>query len=73
MKLYFKNSKQNYRLIGEVKDIDSGIAMALEDLRTNYPHFKSYYQRVWTDDNGVTWIDVGSWTEYYVIKEDICQ
>lgn len=70
MKLYFKNSRDDYRFIDEVETVSSGVSMALEDLKTNYPHFKSYYQRVWTDDDGVTWIDVGSWTEYYVVKEE---
>ena len=46
------------------------VSMALKDLKRRAPHYKSYYQRVWTDDNGWTWIDVGSHTEFYIVKND---
>ena len=70
MKVYFKNSKGQYILIGEADDVNAGMKMAMDDLKVRAPHFKSYYQRTWQDDDGTTWLDVGSWSEFYVIKVD---
>lgn len=70
MKVYFKNGKGQYTLIGEVDDVNTGMKMAMDDLKVRAPHFKSYYQRTWQDDDGTTWLDVGSWSEFYVIKVD---
>lgn len=70
MKVYFKNSKGQYTLIGKVDDVNAGMKMAMDDLKVRAPHFKSYYQRTWQDDDGTTWLDVGSWSEFYVIKVD---
>lgn len=30
--------------------------------------FVSYYTRVWTDEDGTTWYDVGSHTEFFYTK-----
>lgn len=70
MKLYFKHSNGAQDYLCDVDSVDSGVGMALKDLRVRAPHFKSYYQRVWQEDDGTTWVDVGSWSEYYVIKVD---
>lgn len=45
---------------------DSIVSTALGDLKDRNPKYKSYYQRTWTDDNGWLWVDVGSWSEFYI-------
>ena len=29
-------------------------------------NYKSYYTRMWNDEHGNTWYDVGSYTEFFV-------
>ena len=70
MKVYFKNSKGQYTLIGKVDDVNTGMKMAMDDLKVRAPHFKSYYQRVWQEENGDWWIDVGDYVCFYIIKEE---
>ena len=72
-KLYFKHSDGNVECLCEVKEDESAacyIAAALNDLHVRNPRYKSYYQRVWTDDSGWIHIDVGSWSEEYIVKDD---
>lgn len=69
-KLYFKNSRGAYIYICDVGPNDSYYKLAHEDLAVRAPHFKSYYTREWTDDNGTIWLDVGDHCCFYVIKED---
>jgi hypothetical protein len=35
------------------------------------PDYKIYYTRRWTDDSGNLWFDVGSHTEFFILKGDI--
>lgn len=72
-KLYFKHSDGGVTYINDIQDDKNNIAYvdaALKDLKMRNPKYKSYYQRVWTDDNGCTHIDVGSWSEEYIVKDD---
>lgn len=71
MKMYFQHSDGVLELIKEVEFIeDFHMRDILDDLHKRNPNFKSYYQREWLDDDGNFWIDVGSHTEFYVIKPD---
>lgn len=69
-KLYFQHSDGSFSYICDVEDGDLPVGKVLEDLAVRAPHFKSYYQRIWTDDNGWTWIDVGDYFCFYIIKEE---
>ena len=70
MKVYFKNSKGERIFVGEANDVNSGVNVALDDLKVRAPHFKSYYQRVWQDDNGDWWVDVSDHICFYIITVD---
>lgn len=68
--LYFQHSDRSMEHIRKLFDEENYVDAALDDLKKRNPRFKSYYQRVWTNDEGWTFIDLGSHTEFYVIKDD---
>ena len=68
MGLYFQHSDGSFSFVCDLKEDDLPVSKALEDLYERNPKFQSYYQRVWKDDNGAVWIDVGSHTEFYVVS-----
>ena len=70
MKLYFKHSNGVQDYLCDVDSVDNGVSMALKDLCVRAPHFKSYYQRVWQEDNGDWWVDVSDHVCFYIIKVD---
>ena len=57
-------------LVSDGVSTDNIISVALDDLKKRNPKYKSYYQRTWTDDNGWLWVDVGSWSEFYIGTPD---
>lgn len=68
--LYFKRSNGERVLLGHPQTPQECMKMINEHLK-NFPHFKSYYTRIWTvpDDEyfhcPVTWFDVGSHSEFF--------
>lgn len=69
MKLYFQHSDGSESFVCETED-GRYVSDALKDLYKRNPRYQSYYQRTWTDDNGWIWIDVGSYTEFWIVKKD---
>lgn len=69
-KLYFQHSDGSLSYVCDAENGDLPVGKVLEDLAVRAPGFKSYYQRMWMDENGWTWIDFGSWSEFYIIKEE---
>ena len=69
-KLYFRRSNGSSSYVCDICNDDLIVSKALEDLYKRNSNYQSYYQRIWTDENGWTWIDVGSWSEFYVAKEE---
>ena len=74
MKLYFENINENSRLIAECQNETEVIKQIHHFINENNKHkskdrqFKIYYMRTWTE-NGKTWYDVGSHSEFfYVVK-----
>lgn len=70
MKLYFQHSNGSLSLVTEQTSMETIISDALKDLKVRSPNYRTYYQRVWTDNNNWTWVDVGSHTEFYIGIED---
>lgn len=70
-KLYFRNSRGNEELctIGEI-DEGNVVSEINKDLAKRNPKYKMPYTRVWRNDAGELWVDVGSHTEFYILKED---
>lgn len=71
MKLYFRRNNGEFIFIQDVDGLTVGeiISLFLNYVHTINPKYKSYYQRYWKDENGWTWIDVGSYTEFGVVKK----
>ena len=69
MTLYFLNNKNEYEPIQKVEYMDNIGEIIRADLETRKPDFVSYYMRMWNDSEDNTWIDYGSHTEFYVVKE----
>ena len=65
MKLYFKNSQGEERLIAECETLDE-IHEEISNFLDEH-NFKCYYTRSWGGEEGVT-IDVGSHSEFFKIK-----
>lgn len=64
---YFKRSNGEEILI--LGDCDEQSAMVrMHDFMHEY-NFKSYYTRMWEEDN-VKYYDVGSHTEFFILKEE---
>lgn len=63
----FQNSKGKKRVIGTA-GAESG-AFKLIDNFLNEHNYKSYYKRTWKADDKTTAIDVGSWTEQFIVQE----
>lgn len=66
MKLYFKNSQGNKRIIAEPKTEEDalGVIQKFCDER----NFKIYYMR-WWDKDGVRTYDVGSHSEFFLLEK----
>lgn len=65
MKLFFKNSKGEERLIAEPSNREEVIKAINKFLDEH--NFKSYYMRVWEENDRLK-IDVGSHTEFFFLK-----
>ena len=70
MKLYFQHSDETLDYIAEVESDTNVYELISKDLCKRNPKYKVPYTRSWTDNNGWRWIDVGSWSEFYIIRGD---
>lgn len=67
-KLYFKRSNGEYVYLTEVKDLSDAFSPIDEFLKSK--KFTSYYIRMWTKEDGVTWFDVGSHSEFFCLMPE---
>ena len=67
-KVYFINSSSKIREIGKGRTLKQA-HKAINRFLNNHNYY-SPYQRIWEDKNGI-WIDVGSWSEFFNIKEEV--
>ena len=65
-RVIFQNSKQEERQIGLASDYENANKIINKFLDEH--NFKSYYTRGWIE-NGRMWLDVGSWTEFFILEE----
>ena len=68
MKLYFRNSRGEERMIAEPVD-DKECHQEIQKFLDEH-NFKSYYTRTWTEPDGSKWYDVGSWSEFFIVRSD---
>ncbi len=67
--LFFEKGDGERELVGLNIREDKAVKTALDELGIRNPRYVSYYQRVFYNDKGEMYIDVGSHTEFYVWKE----
>lgn len=68
-KIYFTNpSRQTSREIGKGRTLNQAHKIIFRFLDNH--NYKSPYQRMWEDEDGI-WVDVGSWSEFFCIKEEV--
>jgi hypothetical protein len=67
MNLYFQNSRDERRIIGNPENEDQAFKMIQSFLKEK--NYKSYYTRTWKDDEG-TWYDVGSHSEFFLLGKE---
>ena len=65
MKLLFQNSQGKERVIAEIDSFEE--ACSEMDKFMEERSFNSYYKRLW-DRDGRMIVDVGSWTEFFIIE-----
>lgn len=66
MKLLFQNSLGKERVIAEV---DSWVEANDEMNRfMEERNFKSHYKRLWDDGENRLMVDVGSWSEFFILE-----
>lgn len=66
MKVYLKKSDVR-EPIGAAKSREEAFLL-IESFLTEHNYKASYY-RSWTEENGETVIDVGSWSEFFIIAD----
>jgi hypothetical protein len=66
MKLYFEDSWGKERLIAEVENEDEAFKEIHKFLDEH--HYKSYYTRTWMKNEYEKMYDVGSHSEFFVLK-----
>lgn len=68
MTIFFKNSNGDRRTIGEALSFSDATKIVSDFLKEH--NYKSYYQRYWyLEDTRELMIDVGSHTEFFIIKD----
>lgn len=67
-KVYFVNSRGTSREIGKGRTLNQARKAIFRFLDNH--HYYSPYQRIWEAEDGI-WIDVGSWSEFFNIKEEV--
>ena len=71
MNVYFRDSYGKRRLLeANVKDKEAVWKIIQKFLDDH--NYKSYYTRVWYNE-GYTWYDVGSHTEYFLVDENMME
>ena len=71
MNLYFTTSFEEKRLIASNLQDEKEISQQIKKFLNNHD-FKSYYTRTWYE-NGYTWYDVGSHTEFFIVDANLME
>ena len=67
LNVMFENSKGQSRTIGTVENEESAFKV-INDFLDDH-NYKSYYTRTWKKDDKTTCVDVGSWSERFIIQK----
>lgn len=68
--LYFQDSRGNERLVkADLREDEVGSAIT-EYVHALNPNYKIYYTRSWMTNAGDTIYDVGSHTEFFILRKE---
>ena len=67
LNVLFENSKGQLRVIGTA-DTQETAFKVIDDFLSDH-NYKSYYKRTWNIDDKTTCVDVGSWSERFIIQK----
>lgn len=67
MKLRFKGRDGWRDVQNNIKSVKHALNAIDIDLKFNYPHFKSYYKRMWIEDSKLKF-DVGDYSCFYYLE-----
>ena len=67
LNVMFENSRKQKRIIGTA-DTQETAFKVIDDFLADH-NYKSYYKRTWNADDKTTCVDVGSWSERFIIQE----
>ena len=67
LNVMFEDSNGQLRIIDTVENEKSAFKV-INDFLDDH-NYKSYYQRIWKKDDKTTCVDVGSWSERFIIQE----
>lgn len=67
MLLRFKGSQGWRDVKSGIDTVEQGSRWINKDLKANYPHFISYYKRMWMEENRLKF-DVGDYTCFYYLE-----
>lgn len=65
--LYFENSQGLRREIGRPQSTEEIFQLIKDFLKAH--NYKSYYIRIWKNEEDEIYYDVGSWSEFFVLIE----
>lgn len=68
MKLLFRSSDGNERIIAEISSLDEANIEIDKFLEEH--NYISYYRRLWNESDNRMVIDVGSWSEFFVLEKE---
>lgn len=68
--LYFQDACGDERLVKADLREDEVCSTITEYVHTLNPNYKIYYTRFWLSDAGDTIYDVGSHTEFFILKKE---
>ena len=71
MNLYFRDSYGDKRLIASNLQLEKEIWVHIQKFLDDH-NYKSYYTRMWYND-GYTWYDVGSHTEFFLVDANMME
>lgn len=67
LNVMFENSRKQKRIIGTA-DTQETAFKVIDDFLADH-NYKSYYKRTWKKDDKATCVDVGSWSERFIIQK----
>ena len=68
MKVYFRDSQHNKRFLGGAETKENAWKIIQKFMDDH--NFTCYYTRIWFED-GYTWYDVGSHTEFFLVDKNL--